>query len=451
VYLQWAQMRPGLFIFCCAVAASIGQELPNRFEIPAASHVIAKDVHAELFLESVGRRSAMLGTEDGTFEAWVNPVKVVRDFRLSVYFDGALDPVPLSSLARRVHVAPGRVTIIHSHAGFTIRQHWFAPVDKAAAVVLLEVDTQRPLKIRASFQPEMKPMWPASFGGQSSTWVPGERLFLFGEGLRTHAAVLGSPAFVRASEQVGHQLPDRTMLAEIDITPETAKAKLIPVVIAESGKGSAEARKIYRETLAGLRQLIGESDAYYRDFAARTMRVETPVPELNQAFEWAKFALEKGWACNDGVGCGLVAGYGASGASERPGFAWYFGGDALMNSWSIADYGDFARVRGVLEFLRDKQRADGKIMHELTQSAALLDWSKYPYGYYHGETTPMFLFSAAEYVARSGDLAFLKATWPALDKAYRWCLTAVDGDGLLLNAKAGTAAVETGALCGRVE
>ena len=443
-------MRSGLFVLC-TLAAAFAQELPNRFDIPAAAHVIAKDVHSELFIESVGRRSAMLGSEDGTFEAWVNPVKVVRDFRLSVYFDGALEPVPLSSLARRVHVSPGRVTIIHSHAAFTIRQHWFAPIDSAAAIVLLEIDTERPLKIRASFLPEMKPMWPASFGGQSSAWVENERLFVFGEGLRRHAAVLGSPAFVRASDQVGHQLPDRTVLAEMDIPPEIAKTKLIPVVIAESAKGSAEARKLYRETLASLPRLLAESDAYYRDFSARTVRVETPLPELNHAFDWAKFALEKGWACNEGVGCGLVAGFAPSGSSERPGFAWYFGGDAMMNSWSILDYGDFARVRGALEFLRDKQRADGKIMHELTQSAALLDWSKYPYGYYHGETTPMFLFSVAEYVARSGDLAFLKATWPAVEKAYRWCLTAADGDGLLLNAKAGTAAVETGALSGRVE
>ena len=41
-------------------------------------------------------------------------------------------------------------------------------------------------------------------------------------------------------------------------------------------------------------------------------------------------AVEKGWQCNDGVGCGLVAGFGQAGPSQRPGFAWYFGGDALM-------------------------------------------------------------------------------------------------------------------------
>lgn len=442
-------MRPGflfLVALCCAA-----QDLPDRFEIPAAVTVIAKDASPAKFLGSVGRRSALLGREDGTFEAWINPVKVVRDFRLLVYFDGALEPVPLGDLAQRVHAAPGRTTIIHSHAAFTIRQHWIAPLNRPSLVVLLEIDTERPLKLRASFLPELKPMWPASFGGQSSSWVAAERLFVLNEGLRQHSAVIGSPAFARASEQVGHQLPDRTMLVEMDITPEIAKSHVVPVVFAGSAKGSAEARKVYRETLGALPAILRESDEYYRDFASRTFTVETPVPELNHAFQWAKFALEKGWTCNEGVGCGLVAGFGPSGASERPGFAWYFGGDAFMNSWSIVDYGDFPRARAVLEFLRNRQRDDGKMMHELTQSAALLDWSKYPYGYYHGDTTPLFLFSAAEYVSRSGDLEFLKQSWTALERAYRFCAGALDADGLMSNKKAGTAAVETGALSGRVE
>ena len=62
----------------------------------------------------------------------------------------------------------------------------------------------------------------------------------------------------------------------------------------------------------------------------------------------------------------------------------------------------------MLEFLRDHQRADGKILDQLTQSAALVDWAAYPYGYVHGETTPLYLFSAARYVVRSGDIAFLR-------------------------------------------
>jgi glycogen debranching enzyme len=434
------------FLFLCALLASTipAAELPKRFLLGTPVPIILKDVQPAKFLEAVGRRSALLGRENGTFEAWINPVKIVRDFRLSVYFDGSLEPAPLADFAERVEIAPGRVTIVHSHAAFTIRQTWFAPLDKPALVILLDIDTDRPLRIRASFLPEMKPMWPASFGGQSSYWDEKEHAFLFGEGLRRHTAVLGSPAFTKASEQVGHQLPDRTMLAEMEIAPEVARASFVPIVIAGS-------REIYRSALSDIEGEIAASDRYFRDFGSRTFRVETPVLELNRAFEWAKYALEKGWTCNDDVGCGLVAGYAESGSSERPGFAWYFGGDASMNSWSIVDYGDFPRARALLEFLRDHQRADGKMEHELTQSAALLDWNRYPYGYYHGDTTPHYLFATARYVVRSGDLDFLKQSWASLEKAYQFCLTAIDDDGLLSNRKAGAGAVETGALAGRVD
>jgi glycogen debranching enzyme len=406
-----------------------------------AQPIINKPAQSNKFLESVGRRSMILGREDGTFEAWINPIKILREFRLSVYFDGALEPAALSDIAESVEVRPGRVTITHSHAAFTIRQTWFAPVDRQALVVLLSVDTDRPLRLRASFLPEFKPMWPASFGGQSTAWNAEDHALIFGEGLRRYRAWVGSPAFGRSSEQVGHQLPDRSVYLESEVT----KSGEIPIAIAAS-------RDLYRAALADYRTWLTESDAYYQKFEERTMRVETPEPILNHAFAWARYALEKGWACNEGVGCGPVAGFGPSGASERPGFAWYFGGDAFMNSWAVADYGDFERVREMLAFLRDHQRADGKMMHELPQSAALLDWSKYPYGYYHGDTTPLYIFAMYRYVRRSGDLLFLRESWDSIEKAYALARSAVDeSDGLLNNKKAGAAAIETGALAGRVE
>lgn len=436
------RIAAALGVWCCAVCAQT-PSLPARFDLAAPEPAIRKAAQAGHFLEAVGRRGAILGAEDGTFEAWLNPIKLARDFRLSVFFDGALDPVELADLAETVAVSPGRVTITHSHAAFTIRQTWIAAIDERVLLVLLDIDTDRPLRLRASFIPEMKPMWPASFGGQSSSWDEKEHAFVLGEGLRRFAPVIGSPLFSVHSEQVGHQLPGRRILAEMEVTPEVARGHLIPIVFADS-------RQSYRAALAGVQRIVAESDAYYRAFDGRTIHIRTPDATLNQAVEWAKFAIEKGWACNQGVGCGLVAGYGRSGESERPGFAWYFGGDALMNSWSVVDYGDFERARGILEFVRDHQRADGKMEHELTQSAALLDWSKYPYGYYHADTTPLYIFSVARYVERSGDLEFLRDSWSSIAKAYDSCVTALDGDGLISNRKAGAGAVETGVLSGRV-
>ena len=198
-----------------------GQTLPSRLDLTTDIPAIQKPVQPRHFLETVGRRGAILGTEDGTFEAWLNPIKLARDFRISVFFDGSLEPVDLSELAETVSVSPGRVTITHSHAAFTIRQTWVAAITEPVLLVLLDIDTNRPLRLRASFIPEMKPMWPASFGGQSSSlWDETEKAFLLNEGLRRYSLMIGSPLFSTHSEQVGHQLPGRRILAEMNLTPE---------------------------------------------------------------------------------------------------------------------------------------------------------------------------------------------------------------------------------------
>ena len=137
------------------------------------------------FLESVGRRAAILGREDGTFEAWIHPIKMVRDFTLSVYFDGGLEPLPLASLAERVEVSPGRVTIVHIRTPHSpcARPGW-PPSTSLSPSSCSYIETSRPLRLRASLLPELKPMWPASFGGQSS-WYSGEdKALFFSEGLR---------------------------------------------------------------------------------------------------------------------------------------------------------------------------------------------------------------------------------------------------------------------------
>jgi glycogen debranching enzyme len=144
----------------------------------------------------------------------------------------------------------------------------------------------------------------------------------------------------------------------------------------------------------------------------------------------------------------LVAGLGPSGRSERPGFGWYFGGDAFFNLWAITAYGDFELAERTLVFLRDRQREDGKMMHELSQGAAYIPWfEEFPYGYYHADTTPLYIVAVRDYVRASGNAAFAREFWPSVRKAFEYCLSADENDdGLMDNTLAGLGAVETGAL-----
>jgi glycogen debranching enzyme len=420
--VRWTAILPAAA--CCAAAL-------------AAPPEIVKPAQPGKYIAANGRRAALLGYEDGRLEAWVFPVKILRDFRLWVFVDQALDPVPLSELAETASVRPAGITLTHVHPAFTVKQTWAASPAEPVAAVLLEIDTSRPLRFRATFTPEMQPMWPASFGGVSTSWDAASGVLAFSEGLRRFRPVLGSPAFRRISEQVGHQLPERTVAIEFDVE----QSGRVPVLFALS-------RKHYDDWVDRAWQLAEDADKHYRAFLGRTAQLRWEP--FTEACDWSRAAIERGWACNEGAGCGLVAGWAPSGASQRPGFGWYFGGDAMMSVWAMLDYGDFEGARAALDFLLERQREDGKIMHEWTQSAALLDWNRYPYGYYHADTTPLFLHTAWLYLRQTGDRQWLHKNRERLERCWRYCLSIADEDGLLSNRKGGAAAVETGALSGKV-
>src|SRR5262252_6005277 len=106
-------------------------------------------------------------------------------------------------------------------------------------------------------------------------------------------------------------------------------------------------------------------------------------------------------------------------------------------------YGDFALTRQVLEFLIRRQRADGKIMHEFSQTADLVDWKTTPYFYAAADSTPLFVMSMEDYVNTSGDVAFLRANWEVVKRAYAFTRAHdSDRDGIYENTE-GTGWVES--------
>jgi glycogen debranching enzyme len=445
-------MRAYLTALLIAAAAQAparpdGQVIPRfaRGDNPIA---LSGPARPQRYLEASGRRAAFLGREDGTFEAWVYPLKVLHAFQLSFGTPAYAEPIAGATLASSVDVRPEASTVRYAHDSFTVDATWLVPIDESGGLVLLDVETSVPLEVTVKFRIDLKPMWPAALGGQSSYWDDAAKAYVAGEASRKHAALVGSPQALTPPEQPAHNLPDAPSQFTIAITPEDAKRGLIPIAIAASHEGAAAARQIYARLLGSAEPSYRATEAHYRKLREEMTAIETPDARLNLAFEWGKVALDKGFVCNPQLGCGLIAGLGPSGTTERPGFGWFFGGDAFMNAWAIAAYGDVGTVKQTLQFLRERQRADGKMMHELSQGAAYIRWFEdFPYGYYHADTTPLYIVAVRDYVRASGDVAFAQDIWPSIRKAYDYCATTdEDGDGLMDNTKAGLAAVETGKL-----
>lgn len=428
--------------------AAAGPRAVPRFARLPNPVALAGPARPERFMEASGRQAAFLGREDGSFEAWVYPLKVLHDFRLSFGTAAYASPIPGSNLAATVDIRPEASTVRYSHAAFTVDATWFVPLARDGGVVLLDVHTSEPLTVVVQFRVDLKPMWPAALGGQYSYWDDTLKAYVAGEASRRHAALVGSPFALKPPEQPAHNLPDAPSQFSIAVTPDAARAGLIPIVIAASPSGLEAAKATYQDLLARTREDYDAAFAHYAKLRDAFTALDSPDARLNLALEWGKVALDKGFVCNPHLGCGLIAGLGPSGTSERPGFGWFFGGDAFINAWAMTAYGDFDTVKQTLAFLRARQRADGKMMHELSQGAHYIRWFEdFPYGYYHADTTPLYIVAVRDYVRASGDAAFAADIWPSIRKAYDYCTsTDEDGDGLMDNTKAGLAAVETGAL-----
>jgi glycogen debranching enzyme len=427
-----------------------GQRVPDLTKTLAAGGLsLERRTHPGAFFDVLGRRAAVFGYEHGGFEAWTYPMKILEDFRLSFTLEGYPLDVPAEDLLASVTVRPEATIFTYSHAAFRVRQIIFVPIDEPAVVMLLDVSTTLPIRITAAFRPRLRLMWPAGAMTPNVSWNENDHVYALTEESRRFAAVIGSPSAQDVSLMPYQEEPrDVPIRFVIDATPQQAAGTYIPVVIAGSVKGADEASATWHRVLGSIRTLHDETLGHYRALTGNTTQIDTPIERLDTAFAWAKIGIDKGVVTNPLLGTGLVAGFRTSGESERPGFAWFFGRDALWTVLASTSIGDFDTVRTALAFLRKFQREDGKIPHEISQSASLIPWfTEYSYPWASADATPLYVIAHADHWRSTGNREFLEANWPSILAAYRFsAATDKDGDGLIENTGVGHGWVEGGAL-----
>jgi hypothetical protein len=417
------------------------------------------------YVSAVGRRAIAMGTERGGFEIWTWPLKLLHQFDLRFQTPLFSEPVAGRDLAREVEITPAGPVITYTHPAFTVRQRIFTPLDEPAVVMLLDVDAVRPLEILAEFVSDLQLAWPGAVGGQYVFWDENEKAFVLSESQRRMNGMVGSPFTTSATNQPAHNVPDAPSQLRIAVG-DTTRARMprpgepagrltplhvrgIPIVLVGAAAPRDSVKAIYHRVLAEIPRLYRERVEHARTVLDQSLTVDSPDPQFDLAARWAALNLDEALVCNPDLGCGLVAGYGPSEArGARPGFAWFFGGDASINSLGMTTSGQFDLARQGLEFFTRYQRNDGKIPHEISQSAGRIRWFEdFPYAFYHADTTPYWLMAWGDYWKATGDTATIRRVWPAIRKAYDWCRTTVDSTtGLMLNSKGGLGAIEVGDL-----
>ena len=448
----------GLMVAGCGAAVGQGATplaAVEHFPMEESGLAIRRHVEAGKPFTVAGERGLVVGQQEGTFEAWVLPVKVLSHFAIRAEVEGYSVPIELNPAAAEIGVFPDHTTVTYSHIAFTVRQTMFAPDDApdgTGAVVLFQIDAIRPMDLTFSFTPEVRPMWPEKGSGlPSAEWVTrGESGFYvlhtdFPD-LSAAVALPGAKSGVLAPFQERPQFHPVELRLHYD--PKRDENKYFPLLMAvgrttETARtGALEAKLQALDT--GMAAMYARHAAGYAERMAAMTSIETPERDLDEDLAWAEVSIEQLRAREERTGkVGLVAGYYSSGDSARPGFGWYFGRDTMYTMYAVNSFGDFGLTRTAMDFLLRQQRADGKMMHEYSQTAGEIDWRSLPYLYAAADSTPLFLCTVLDYVRASGDVAYLKAHREAVERAWQFETTHdTDGDGIYDNSQ-GTGWVES--------
>lgn len=404
----------------------------------------------------MGPRGALLGQQNGTYEAWIFPWKILSDMRITAQMKDYAVPIDVNEQAATLDVQPDHTTITFSHANFTIREILITPQtapEGAGALVLYQIEAVRPLTLTFSFTPEMKPMWPApSDNRPSAEWVQTgtSGFYILHLDSPGHAGALAMP---QAEPGILPPYQERPKIYPLQFVlhfdPARDSKKFFPLLMAIGENEKETSATSFHERLAALQtsfvSLYTDTQSYYRSALAQQTSIETPDAKLNEAFRWAEVAIEQLRVETTPTRgeTALVAGFYASGDSSRPGFGWYFGRDSLWTLYAINSYGDFKLSRDEFEFLMHRQRADGKMPHEWSQTADLVDWKALPYEYASADGTLLFLMAMDDYLRVSGDKAFIEKNWDSLQRAWTFATSHdSDGDGIYENTE-GTGWVES--------
>jgi hypothetical protein len=433
-----------LLHFTCLAAVEL--KPLARFPISNSSLTIVRNSEPAKPFTVAGEHGAIFGQQDGECEGWIFPVKIFSQLRITAELADYPVPIDVNAQPGSIAVSPGHTTITYSHAAFTVKQHMFSPRGNGSApVIFFEFAAIRPLQLTFRFTPVVQRMWPApNFGRPSAEWVPSGSsgyYVLHTDDDQVSAAI----AMPRARPGIlqPYQERPKTYPVEFKLSFDPAKDSnlFFPLLLAAGGGNDALGKQLL-ELNHSVPELFAATDNHYRQLLNNTLQVESPDETFNRALQWAVVSIDQMQVIHAATETGLVAGYYSSGDSARPGFGWFFGRDTLWTLYAVNAYGGFDLTRRALDFLFNRQRTDGKVMHEYSQTADLVDWKALPYFYASADSTPLLLMALDDYVSASGDIEFLRKHWDAAQRAYAFMRRHdSDNDGIYENTE-GTGWVE---------
>jgi glycogen debranching enzyme len=435
---------------------------PKKWEISPTGLDLEAALGVTNYLESAGERILAMGDYlGGIREVWSHPFLSIRDLYASIRFEGQENPLPLNNLAPRVTVTPWGFIRTYTIREAELKEVVAASPDEPHLVIHYEYSGNEPMEVTFQFRTNMRLMWPYShwatgnigytWDGSSNAFImldrTGEMVSIFATNKSPEEVQILNPLTGSDTELPGKIVSD-TLLLEGLIKVWLAPSDEMDIIHIAGTEGLMNAVSELKPALDPY-EIFRQANAKTDNFLEDRLTITSPSDEFNTGYEWSMLATDRFFATTPGIGSSLVAGYATSDkgwdgghtVSGRPGYGWYFGRDGVWSGLALLDYGDFEKVRAMLELFISYQDLDGKIFHELSTS-----------GFVHydaADATPLFLVLAGRYLQHSGDVEFIRENWHAVRQAADYCYsTDTDGDLLIENTNVGHGWVEGGSLFG---
>ena len=416
---------------------------------------LEKEKGTDNYWNVAGQKILVMGKEKfGIDEIWAHPFMALRDYEAGLLFDEKDSVVWLKNFQPKIEVRPESFSRIYKINNSTLREIIVASAKKSQAVVHYEFEGETSAKLVIKFYSNFRFMWPYSerttgsigysvnFSGNAFSLVDKNNFSLLaGSNKKFSNYIIGQyNGFEKSTSGFNGIKTDKLLvgaLAEIDLR----KKDYADFIVSASMENSLtydmlSSEKIYKDALS-----------YTQKFLNNSLMITTPDKDFNEGYKWALIGTDRFFVNTPGLGKSLVAGYsttargwdGGHKVNGRPGYGWYFGRDGCWSGFALLDYGDFKKVKSVLEFFNKYQDLSGKIFHELTTSGAV--------HYDASDATPLYIILAGKYLHHTGDVEFIRKNWTYIKKAIDFCYsTDTDGDHLIENTNVGHGWVEGGGL-----
>ncbi|MCX6138048.1 MAG: GH116 family glycosyl hydrolase [Ignavibacteriales bacterium] len=432
--------------------------------LPTTKLVLRRENARTEFFDVAGRRALVMGKENGGIdEIWIHPFRVVRDYQAGIVSGDSV--AWLSQFPVIVSVRPESFTRTYTLPGGTLREIVFASLHRAGAIVHYDFSAAAPLSLVIRLRTDARWMWPYDantlgdlhYGYDDGlkamhvTDTSGAMYALFGADASPRAQVSGQFESIRCDANGFQGVP--TKLNQVyhaaSFELNNANHHSLNYVVVGGSEGRERALDDFRILAEQPFAAYIEQVHHYEQLLQNSLQIASPNKEFDELFQWSIVGTDRFVAKTPGIGEGLLAGFSTTARgwngehknSGRPGYAWYFGRDAVWSGYAIDDYGCFELVKKQLELFQKFQAPSGKIYHEMSTSGIV--------HYDAADATPLYLTLAGHYLRASGDAAFIKQSWPSLKKAMDFLYsTDTDHDGFIENTNQGHGWVEGGALFG---